>query len=266
MTVVLRAKRVFGSAHGLMLACLFAVAAVESSFSEQVNDELPPGLEGRHFELVFSDNFDALEMSPDGSGKYKWFNGLWYSGPAPSQLFSVSNGALKLLTRGEKGALISTISPKKDGYGTTFSYGYFEARLAMSAKKSSWPAFWLFSQEHARGTDGNHWCEIDIFELFDSNKFGGTVHEWINFKNHQNKNNLVDLPPGTDVTRWHTYGMLWEPNRVTWFFDRKPLMTAAVPPICQQQSMFLILNTNTHDPSVEQFLLVDWVRVYMRKL
>lgn len=248
------------------LAILLAVSRLDGAcHAGSAEIALPVGVDQRKLELVWFDDFDSFDLSLDGRGEHKWFNGLWYMKPAPIDLFSHSDGVLKLSTRGKVGALISTLSPKKDGHGVVFSHGYFEARMAMTVNRASWPAFWLFSKDHAHGTDGNHWCEIDIFELFSSNKYGGTVHEWINFKNSQNRNNLADLPADADLTRWHTYGMMWEPGKVTWYFDKKPLMSAATPAVCDAQELFLILNTNTRDPSIEQFLMVDWVAVYKRK-
>ncbi|MBR0987615.1 glycoside hydrolase family 16 protein [Bradyrhizobium liaoningense] len=249
----------------LTLAVLASWAALASQIrAEPLDLGLPRELDPSKFELFWFDDFDKFDLSADGFGRHKWFNGLWYSKPAPLDLFSHSDGILRLATRANKGALISTLSPKVGGHETAFSYGYFEARLALSANAANWPAFWLFSRDHARGTDGNHWCEIDIFELFAS-KFAGTVHEWIDFKNKQNRNNLVTLPQGTDLSQWHTYGMTWEPGKVTWYFDKKELMSAATPKICDSQELFLILNANTHDPAVEQFLSVDWIAVFRWK-
>jgi len=225
---------------------------------------LPSGLEPKSFELVWFDEFTDFDLSRDGRGEHKWFNGLWYSRPAPLDRFSISDGALRLSTHQKQGAVITTLSPRVDGADTTFRHGYFEARLAMSANSASWPAFWLFSKEHARGTDGRHWCEIDIFELF-ANKYGGTIHDWNNGRNNQNQNNLAAFPAGTDLSTWHTYGLLWEPGKVTWFFDKHPLMSAASPTVCDTQNLFLILNASTRDPSIDQYLLVDWVAVHRLK-
>jgi beta-glucanase (GH16 family) len=216
-------------------------------------------------QLVFSDDFNVLDMSPNDSGNFTWFNALWYSTRSDPSLFSVANGVLTLSARPTKGgALIATLARRPPGRDTTFTHGYFEAKLAMNASPDNFSAFWLFSSEHARGTDNNHWCEIDIFELFTPGTFTGTIHEWIDFKNTQNGNNLQPLGRDVDVSQWHVYGLLWEPGRVTWYFDGRPVMSAPSPDVCERQKLFLILNSGVRNDRYDQWLHVDWVRVFAK--
>src|SRR4051794_22394584 len=37
----------------------------------------PPPVQGYH--LVFSDDFRAIDLSPDGAGAHTWYEGVWYS-------------------------------------------------------------------------------------------------------------------------------------------------------------------------------------------
>ena len=79
---------------------------------------------------------------------------------------------------------------------------------------------------------------------------------------------------GTDLsTEFHTYGVDWESNTITWYFDRHPVKTFSKAALIPHKPMYVIVNLavggwisfpdkNTHFPAE---MLVDSVRVWQRK-
>jgi len=132
------------------------------------------------------------------------------------------------------------------------TYGYFEARIYLDGSGGNiynWPAFWL---------DGQNWPndgECDIVEGL-SGQASWHFHS------------ASGAPGGTasgDYTGWHTYGALWEPGSVTYYYDGVEVgnITSGIT----SSPMFMILNDGvssriggpTHVPSD---MMVDWVHVY----
>src|SRR5579872_2214278 len=55
----------------------------------------PPAASG--YNLVFHDDFDHLDLSPDGGGSHTWYEGVWFNRKhAPLSNISASNSALTL--------------------------------------------------------------------------------------------------------------------------------------------------------------------------
>ena len=57
-----------------------------------------------------------------------------------------------------------------------------------------------------------------------------TVHQWTNATSVQNPNNVPKISKDTDFGQWHTYGCLWMPNRLQYYFDNKLVITVATGP------------------------------------
>ena len=178
-----------------------------------------------------------------------------------------------------------------------FRYGYFEARMrfdpTLGKEGRGFPAWWAFSVYHSRVNNMDRWAELDFFEAYAeysdySGAFVGTVHDWNDSSkvHYQSSNNWQPLPEETDFNKWHTYGCLWTPGEITWYFDDVPLMTqkysATAPPEpipnagegsptpappgtfsildTDPEGMLLILGSDPNWP-----LYVDWVRVWQSK-
>jgi beta-glucanase (GH16 family) len=210
--------------------------------------------------LVFGDEFDQLNISPDGSATAKWYNGIWYESPSPASRFTLNSGAMTatVLASDPHEAWLTTLN-RGGGQSTLFNLGYFEARMKWNIVPDNFSAFWLESSEHAL-SNANLFCELDIFEAYQNNVFVGTVHDWNWPNNTQNTNNWH--PVSADLSQWHTYGVLWTTDTITWYLDNQPLMSAPTPNVCKTQKLFLILGAQarSHDNNVN--LDVDWVHVY----
>jgi len=262
----------------------------------------PQAVEAGYKALVFNDDFDSInsiDINATEKPGYNWYVGLPFGGPntLPSAL-SVSNSVLNL-TRCPRNYnwAISSYCINND-FGHTFRYGYFEARLrfdpTLGKVSKGFPAWWALSTYYSRVNKMfhcKHWAELDFFEAYTNGysdyngAFVGTVHDWADSSkiHYQNANNVQLLPEGTDFNQWHTYGCLWMPGKVTWYFDGVALMTqnysATAPPDplpnagsgspdpapagtfsildTDPQGMLLILGSDPEWP-----IYVDWVRVW----
>jgi beta-glucanase (GH16 family) len=131
-----------------------------------------------------------------------------------------------------------------------FDYGYYEieSRLTKGAQSMQniglWPAFWFHHGEvigQPCNQTSKYWTEeVDIFEPSACQIVEGKnyVHYWTLDK---------DYLPGSDANTWlgegyvgskqvdmwswHTYGLLWLPDRLVFYYDRVPfhICTARVP-------------------------------------
>jgi beta-glucanase (GH16 family) len=252
----------------------FPSALVFVCFASAYAQTAPPQAAG--YDLVFSDPFDSLNLSPTGTGTYTWYPGIWWQSklPLPS-LMTASDSALGLTWSANGGLYetdISTLS--HDGTrGRTFRYGYFEIRMKWDVANGAWPAFWMVPKQAAQGASDTG--ELDIFEGQGSQPYTyfGSLHEWNkNTEIWHNSRNWTNLPSTNDFSQWHTYGMLWVPGRVTWYYDNQPLHSADTTAVFDSQDFFLVLSMaeganwtkgNVAGVSASYLNLnVDWVRVW----
>jgi beta-glucanase (GH16 family) len=152
-----------------------------------------------------------------------------------------------------------------------------------------WPAFWLFSLFHSfTGSPGSTadcqkaapytngtadkllTSELDVVEggwkdrATGVNVFSGTVHP--------NTSTPCGVPDSWTLaqykhteTGFHTYGALWTPTTVSWFYDDVFRGSCAAPPSFYQP-MFLVLSSVRHNDAADKPAMldtqVDWVRVW----
>ncbi len=214
---------------------------------KQKQTGFPPAL--GQWELTFEDNFEYLDrtkwefdigrrrgcynvddedivFTKDGKLhiRIKWKNGRygegWYTG--------FMDTSTNLLSPRER------VSPSADYKGFSQTYGYFEARCKAPKILGAWSAFWLmpdneiaFSEDDIQysGEDG---VEIDVME---------SPNYFRRFKWLQNRNTHVLHADGYDerlkslrssphyvpkmYDEFHTYGVLWEEDKYTFFTDGK---------------------------------------------
>ncbi len=205
----------------------------------------PPQAAG--YQLAFDDEFSTLSLSPNGTGSsYNWYPGIWWDAAPPPSLITDANSALNLtwsrnqVSQSSQGTSISTFS-RDTQYGHTFRYGYFEARMKWDVTTGAWPAFWMLPKQAAQGAQETG--ELDVFEgQGDSpHTYFGTIHDWVGQNSTSNDPNAYNLASTTDFSQWHTYGVLWTPGTVTWYFDNVALHSASTPAIFDQQDFFLVL-------------------------
>lgn len=150
-----------------------------------------------------------------------------------------------------------------------FLYGYAEARMKLPRGAGMWPAFWLVPADRT-------WPpEIDIMEYqgVQPSIDYATVH-WGSAKHQQQDGSAVDT--GVDLSAaFHTYAVLWQPDRIVWYFDGRAIKRFARAAGIPHKPMYVILNLaiggwvdGQLTPQPDEFpatFAIDYVRVWDRK-
>jgi hypothetical protein len=275
----------------LLLSAVTALVQSTSSapaMSQEVNSlklqscpAPPPQASGYH--LVFSTDFNPLNLSPNSLGSYTWYNpGMWWEAPAPYKNIFLLNSMLNLVwTRGQPTADTSISTAAQDGsHYLGWHYGYFEVRMRWDTVNGAWPAIWMIPIQNITNPGGEE-GELDIFEGQGNTPdvFYGTIHDWKDNQDVANNNccNAYQLPATVDLSQFHTYGVLWTSGHITWYFDNQPLNSIATYPIFDdlQQKYYLILGSqeganwtygDTSGVSASRiWMQVDWVHVWQRE-
>ena len=240
-----------------------------------------------NYDLVFSDEFNSNGVdSSKWNTSYRW--GAEFIINNEEQYYVDTQrdpgfGANPFSTNGNTLTIEATRTPDSlrssarnqpylSGTMTTFdkfrmTYGYVEMRAKMPRGQGLWPAFWLLHQ-----TESGSRPEIDVVEMLghDTNLLYQTFHYFEDF-------NLRSTPSyqarGADyASDFHTYGMLWEPGKITWYVDGVATNTfesGNVP----NESMYILLNLalggawagspdNSTFPAEYE---IDYVRAYQRR-
>jgi beta-glucanase (GH16 family) len=159
-----------------------------------------------------------------------------------------------------------------------FKYGLAEARIQVPAGQGLVGQFWMLGSEAYESESAWPGCgEIDVAEVLGSetNTVDGTLHApwpWAPTGVQGSAESATPLSAG-----FHTYGVEWEPERVSFLLDGivyktitpRDLPAGAAWPFNHPYFLLLDLavggewpgppNTQTHFPAQ---MLVDWVRVW----
>jgi len=109
-------------------------------------------------------------------------------------------------------------------------YGYFEIRAALPTATGAWPAFWMVPDPNTQGVEADITENIAINPNIDFVRaYGGGSAVFANA--------LKTGDPGG----FHTYGMLWTAQTVTFYYDGQAVMTTPTP-ATWHQPMYLIAN------------------------
>ncbi len=239
--------------------------------------------EAKDYKLVFSDEFDKVDLSPDGLGSYTWYEDLWYSHhPAPRSNVWASRSQLSLVWRAGQvspDTSIETLAHDRN-HATAWRYGYFEVRAKWDVVRGAWPALWLIAVQDAKGqavTQGvKESGELDIFEGqgAEPHTYYGTIHDWVGKRDIPGTKNNFPLADSVDLSQFHTYGVLWIPGKVTWYLDNAALHSEPTPAVFDRQDYFLVLGMqegvgwkygNTAGLGADKLtMVVDWVRVWQK--
>jgi hypothetical protein len=177
--------------------------------------------------------------------------------------FSLQNGALDITAvRAEwdivgpgqwASGLIST------QYSFAQQYGYFEIRAMLPTDVGVWPAFWMLPANQS-------WPpEIDVFEAYGGTDLYQTVHTGI-YGNDTSQVTWSNQP--TMTSGYHTYGVMWDPQYITFYFDGNVTGSQATPPD-MQTPMYLLADLAMQDlPGVTddpKHLYIDYIRAYSQQ-
>src|SRR3954451_3230518 len=170
-----------------------------------------------------------------------------YSGRATTPLgldpFKVRDGVLSIIASRTPPALKSVLFNNEyvSGILTTQSsfsqkYGYFEIRSKIPVGTGVWPAFWLLAD------DGGWPPEMDVME-----GRGGRPGALVMTTHWRIPTTGLVASCGFDFSlpdapkSFHEYGVLWLPDRLVYFIDRKPVSDIKVP-VDFDDPMYMIVN------------------------
>ena len=109
-----------------------------------------------------------------------------------------------------------------------WKYGRIEVRAKLPQGQGTWPAIWMLPEDNAYGT----WAasgEIDIMEAVNlgvscekcpggvENEIAGTLHFGGLWPENSLHSTRLYLP--SVLSDFHTYGVIWEPDRMIWTVD-----------------------------------------------
>jgi len=209
------------------------------------------------YTLTFNDEFTSLTISDstayDGA---KWYThnqqccmvttdgtttamvGL----SSPRNPFSLmSGGGLRIRLQKTNNHWTSGVLTSVDNSGLGFSqqYGYFEIEAAFPSGFDTWPAFWMLNT--AAKAHGAPAGEIDIVEYIANPGFidyiRSTLHDWGNNTAPAWSANRVSLPSDGN---YHTYGLLWTAETMTFYYDRTVTFQAPTPAIMHQPYYIIV--------------------------
>lgn len=109
-----------------------------------------------------------------------------------------------------------------------FQYGYVEVRAKFDCAQGAWPAIWMMPLVGPWPKTG----EIDIMEHLN---WEGIIYQTVHYTNAAgravsnttagaNGNSTAYFRTQEDKTAFHTYGIEWTPEAVTFFMDGKPTL------------------------------------------
>ena len=243
--------------------------------------------------LTFSDDFNSLSLwngtsgtwttkypfAPEkgstlpSNGEQEWYINSMYAPTNAVKPWTVSNGVLTLTAQPASGS----VQPLIDGYQYTSgmintyntftqTYGYFEMRAQLPAGQGLWPAFWLLQADMS-------WPpEIDAMEVLghDMTTLYTAAHTNVT-GSHTSKGGTIKVP---DMSKgFHTYGVDWQADYITYYFDGKEVWKTATPADLNEP-MYMIANlaVGGHWPgkvdSTTPFpaeMKIDYIRAYSDK-
>lgn len=240
---------------------------------------------GPYTHLVWSDEFNDASGTPPDPGVWNEDLGgdcgqgtLSTDTTLPANASDDGSGDLAITAQRAAGGpgYTSAQLDTKDKF--SFSYGELEARIALPAGSGLCSGFWMV------GDSANPECfpgcgEIDVLEAI--TRFPdmaiATLHgPVIGSSNYQQWEQWVTANTALTGT-FHTYGLIWQPNRLTWTLDGVPYASAS-PASLPSSARWVFSGNSFHillslavggwpgapgaKAAFPASLRVDWVRLY----
>lgn len=138
-------------------------------------------------------------------------------------------------------------------------YGFFEMRMRLPVERVGLlPAWWLLNEKYVGQRP-----EIDVVEAVGDSIYQ-SYHSWEPERNSRS----FSYPRPADEG-FHDYGVLWEPDRLTWYTDRVPTASTYGDHVSSQPA-YPIVNLavggnwpgSPSDTLIEAHLDVEWYAAY----
>ncbi|MGF7235548.1 MAG: family 16 glycosylhydrolase, partial [Frankia sp.] len=226
--------------------------------AEPTTGTTPPGA-GSGAKLVWSDEFNGAQGSAPDPSNWTAINGSAH-GTGELECYTPNSANVSLDGQGDL-ALTARHEASCDGmsyssgrlesaHKRTFRYGYVEARIKMPTGSGAFPAFWTLGANLPQ-VGWPRSGEVDIAEI--TSNLPNSVHTNVHGVDASGKAWQVGWgsPGGTVTTAgnldgaFHTYGLLWTPDALTFYFDGQAIHTVSrsqVPVWLWDQDNYLILN------------------------
>lgn len=199
--------------------------------------------------------------------------------PSEPNAYFGNDGYLHVVARNPGNAVFTSARLKSQGL-QSFQYGRIEASIRIPEGQGMWPAFWMLGDDISTSP----WpaCgEFDIMENIgdDLSTIYGSIHG-TGFTGNLISNRYTLPDHQSFAGGFHTYGLLWSPQKVRYYVDNPGNVYATETPASLPQGavwpfdhgkFFFILNVAVGGswpgaPSATtqfpQQMLVDYVRVY----
>ena len=198
-----------------------------------------PWASDRNWELVFEDDFDGSSLN-----EHNWSRIDYVGYNAPDWRKYQSRDESLVEFREKDGNSAMTLWGKYGDYTTqtnqtapaktyacggvyslktfSFQYGYVEVRARFDCVQGVWPAIWMMPKSDSIGWPVGG--EIDIMEHL---KYEGRVYQTIPWSQNgvPNQDKSQGVTPGwndgAEKANWHTYGMEWTEEGITFYVDGK---------------------------------------------
>lgn len=180
---------------------------------------------------------------------------------------------------------LSAVLTTKDVFSQAF--GYFEISARLPAVPGSWPAGWLLP-DAKNSTNLGRLAEFDMFEHYGGpitvqsgsppqpfviDRCGrpfSTLHYGVAGAEQaiSNAQNLTTVYPSKlDLTKFHTFGLLWTPDAITYYCDQVAVLTMPNPGVVDPHYLLLSMDVSDHagDPATGVYpasFMVDYVRAW----
>ena len=233
------------------------------------------------YQLTFDEEFNSISISQGGDTVWSdirpgsrmspvadigFGDSAFVDSASGINPFSLHNGALDITAVPASSDIVGPGQWASGLISTQYSfaqeYGYFEIRAMLPADVGVWPAFWMLPASQA-------WPpELDVFEAYGGPWDIGTVHTATNFyggsPGADNYEQVWSNQPSM-TTGFHTYGVMWDPQHITFYFDGNVTGQLPTPPD-MHQPMYLLadlamqaLSGVTSDP---KHFYIDYIRAY----
>ncbi len=236
------------------------------------------------YKLAFSDDFSDEKIDRDKWASSPRKKAVWSRFIAEDPRVSfLRDGALVCRALANNDLAADTASMLSGALQTSNSYGllygYVEVRAKTTPHAGNFPAIWLMPMDQS-----DRWpaCgEIDIWETINTE---ATTYHTVHSRWTKLLGNTMNPPHSGRCNfvmdgEWHTYGLLKEAERLTWYVDGAEVFSYAKSsdPMALSagqwpfdKEFYLILNqsvgdgswADTYDASFTYETLFDWVRIY----
>ena len=237
------------------------------------------------YKLTFSDEFNTRSISATGDGT-TWadMRSEWVMSDGKAEVgfghssfvdpssgydpFKVEGGALTITAAGDvtasgyPGSMESGLITTQGNFSQ--KYGYFEMRADLSDAPHAWDAFWMMPVQQVNPGTPDAWQELDVVEHYGDYNKG--VYSTIHTTDPQNgipwQQNRQVYSELANTDGYHTYGVLWEADKLSFYVDGEFKGSQATPSD-YDNPQYLIANLATQAGAVggEQ-MKIDYIRAY----